>query len=497
MSRANFVGLIVGLIAVLALSSARADVRLPKVFGDNMVLQRNRAVPIWGWADAGEKVTVTFGDQARTTTATGKGTWSVALDSMTANREPEELAVTGKNRIVVRNVLVGEVWICAGQSNMEWTVRDSANFEEEIAAANDSEIRQIKIPHAHAIAPCDDISLAEWSVCSPTTVSDYTAVGYYFARELRRSLGVPVGLLNITWHSTRIEPWIPLEGLLAVSDLKTLASTVKAGELETNLSNVDLTDPDHQQATRIYNAMIHPLVPFAIRGTIWYQGESNGGEGMSYYHKMRGLVEGWRGVWKQGDFPFLFAQLSTWQKSDPSNPEGGDGWAFFREVQTRALKISNTGMAVTIDIGSSPDIHPKNKQDVGVRLARWALVPPLGNVTIPSGPLYRSHAIEEGKIRVSFQYAENGLIIGAKTGLEPVRAVDPGRPDARLNCFSISGKDRKWYWADATIDGGTVVVSSPHVPNPVAVRYAYTWTPEGANLYNVDGLPASPFHTDW
>jgi sialate O-acetylesterase len=253
--------------------------------------------------------------------------------------------------------------------------------------------------------------------------------------------------------------------------------------------------PGVGEPTRLYNGMIAPVVPYAIRGALWYQGESNGGEGATYLHKMSALVGGWRQVWSEGDFPFYYVQLANFQQSDPSKPAGGDGWANLREAQLKALVIPNTGMAVIIDIGDAANVHPKDKQDVGKRLALWALAGTYGKKDLVfSGPLYKSHAIAGNKIRIAFDHVGGGLIVGEKRGLAPVAEVK----DGKLKWFAIAGEDNVWHWADAVIDGPTVVVSSAEVANPVAVRYAFAMNPEGANLYNKEGLPASPFGmTDW
>ncbi|MBI1315102.1 hypothetical protein GC176_27745 [bacterium] len=246
-------------------------------------------------------------------------------------------------------------------------------------------------------------------------------------------------------------------------------------------------------STAIYNSMIHGLAPYGIRGALWYQGESNGGEGVSYFHKMQALIGGWRSVWDQKDFPiyFYFVQLANWQQPN-DNPEGGDGWVRIRDAQTLSLTIPQTGMAVITDIGEANDIHPRNKQDVGYRLSRWALRDVAKQDVVVSGPLYREMKVEGGAIRLQFDHAGSGLIVGVKDGLKPTTAD----PNGTLKRFAIAGEDRQWHWADAKIDGDTVVVSSKDVPKPVAVRYAWSMNPEGANLYNAEGLPASPFRTD-
>jgi sialate O-acetylesterase len=246
------------------------------------------------------------------------------------------------------------------------------------------------------------------------------------------------------------------------------------------------------QATHLFNGKINPLVPYAMRGVLWYQGESNGGDGDIYYHKMNALISGWRQVWQEGDFPFYYVQLANYLHTDATKPEMGDGWAPLREAQLKSLAIPHTGMAVIIDIGSAENIHPVNKLDVGKRLAAWALARDYAQKVECSGPLYKSCTLEGNKLRITFDHADSGLIVGEKQELAPVRAL----PQGKVKWISIAGADKKFYWADAVLDGSTLLVSSEQVPNPVAVRYAYAMNPEGANLYNKDGLPASPFRTD-
>ncbi len=517
-------------IVVLACSvlagSVFAAVRLPEVIGDNMVLQRGIAVPVWGWADPGEKVTVTFADQTKTATADDAGKWMVRLDPLDAATEPRTMAVAGAagDPSQLRNILVGDVWICSGQSNMEWALNGARNGKEEAAAAKHPLIRLFNVRgHIKTPEPQDDAP-GQWQVCSPQTVGGFSAVGFFFGRRLLAETGVPMGLIGSNWGGTAIEPWVPPEGFDNVPELSAVSEHLKQTDPRTPEGKAGYTkylgdvrawiaqaekDVDqgkhpslpprapsplgkHREATGIYNGMVHPLVPFGLKGAIWYQGESNGGEGITYYHKMKALITGWRTVWGQGDFPFYFVQLADFQQPN-DNPAGGDGWARLREAQRKALEIPQTGMAVIIDIGEAKDIHPRNKQDVGARLAQWALHQAYGKTDlVPGGPLFREQKIEGGKIRILFDHVGAGLMAGEKSGLEPTKEL----PDGKLQRFAIAGEDRKWHWADATIDGESVVVGCEAVPNPVAVRYAYSMNPEGANLYNKEGLPASPFRTD-
>ncbi|MCY3023685.1 MAG: sialate O-acetylesterase [Planctomycetota bacterium] len=515
---------LIGVGVLLASASVEGAVRLPHIFGDNMVLQRDKPVPVWGWAGTGETVKVKFGGQEKSATPDDTGRWMVRLDAMQANKTGQEMTVTGENTITFKNVLVGEVWVCSGQSNMEFGVGGSLNGPAEAKAADIPVIRHIKIPYVHYAFPQSDCNAA-WQVASPATIGGCTAVGFFFARELVKELDVPVGLIDSNWGGTLIEPWTCPEGFAAVPELKDISQRVEAASLGSGavqkqfaeyLARVKEWVPraekaiaakqpppslpgeptglagDQQQATRLYNGKIAPLVPYAIRGALWYQGESNGGEGESYVHKTRALVGGWRQVWKQGDFSFYWVQLANFQKSDPNKPEMGDGWARVREAQLKALSIPNTGMAVIIDIGAANDIHPKNKQDVGKRLAAWALAKDFGKKIEYSGPLYQKCQVEGNKMRITFDHADSGLLIGEKSGLDPVKEA----PDGKVKWISIAGEDKKFFWADAVIDGKTLLVSSDKVPNPVAVRYAFAMNPQGANLYNKDGLPASPLRTD-
>ena len=471
---------------LLALSSAlSAEITLPGVLGSNMVLQRDQPVPVWGWGHPGETVSVSFGDQTLETTVKDDRTWEATLQPMPANTEGRTLTVRGSNKISLTDILVGEVWICSGQSNMEWRIRQSMNATEETAAANYPLIRLFDVPGRHVSpVPKRKTPGGKWQACTPETVSDFSAVGYHFGRRLHQDLKVPVGLVGSNWGGTKIEPWTTLEGFKSVSELSAFSERVDAYTSETKVGGGD--------PSAIYHAMVHPLTPFALRGAIWYQGESNGAEGRSYYHKKHALVNGWRRAFRNDKLAFYWVQLANFQKPNPK-PSGGDGWAKVREAQTQALDLPHTGMAVITDIGAANDIHPRNKQDVGKRLAQWALHQTYGKKDlVPSGPLYRDLKIEGNAIRLSFDHVGSGLMVGRKEGLTPTQEVKGGQ----LKHFAIADREMNWHWAQATIDGNTVLVRANEVPNPVAVRYAYAMNPAGANLYNREGLPASPFRTD-
>ena len=445
------------------------------MFASDMVLQRDKPVRIWGWADPADQITVAFGDQRSSATTDAHGRWMIEFPPLPACREGRQLRIVStrdREAIVLENVVVGDVWLCSGQSNMEWPLSKTWNGEQEAQAAQRPLLRHFKIPRATAAQPLEQLS-GQWRVCGPETAGSFTAVGYYFAKKIQEHLDVPVGLINSSHGGSRIEPWIAPVGF----------AMVPAAD------RGDAVNPV-QQPSRLFNAMIHPLIPFAIRGVLWYQGESNRTEGISYLHKKRALIRGWRERWGE-ELIFLFVQLpNSGQPVD--QPPVTDSLAWFRQVQARCLEIPNTAMAVTIDIGEATG-HPRNKLDVGRRLALCALATEYQRTdVIWSGPVYRRHAIEQNRIRIWFEHLGSGLMIGEKEKLSPTRQM----PNGTLRGFAVSGKDQKWYWADASIDGYTVVVSSAEVARPVAVRYAFSANSATANLYNREGLPARPFRTD-
>jgi len=497
--------------------------RLATIFGDNMVLQREIELPVWGWADPGDEITVTFAGQIRKAIAGSNGEWNLKLDRMIASGEAREFKVSsskGKAPIILKNVLVGDVWFCAGQSNMAMSMGDCKS-PDDTSTAKFPEIRCVKISNVGSWVQDQDVSTSGWSICAPQTVAGFTAVGFFFAREVHQITRIPIGLIDDDWSGSAIEPWCSRASLDGVSDLdaarkmyesksadyrKALAERLFAIEQWTEALKQSLAENKelprsplpHDPAwprtdpCTIFNAMVAPLIPYGIKGVLWYQGEGNGTEGGSYFHKMRALIENWRTLWQQGDFPFYFVQLTNFM-ADNQNPEGGDGYAKIRCAQTEALTLPRTGMAVTIDIGDANEIHAKNKQDVGKRLALWALAKDYGKKDIIfSGPIFKEMKTEGSRIRITFDYIGSGLMVGKKIGREPT-IEDVG---TKLKRFAIAGEDKKWVWADAIIEKDSVVVSSSQVLVPVAVRYAYSADPEGANLYNKDGLPAVPFRTD-
>jgi sialate O-acetylesterase len=457
--------LLSSLMAVVACFTvtARAEVRLPKIFGDHMVLQQQSKVAIWGWADADEKVVVELGKSRAETKANADGKWTLRVETPKAGG-PHELHVAGANTIKLTDVMVGEVWICSGQSNMEWNVANSNNPKEEIAAATHAKVRMIKVAQNPARETQEDIGGA-WQVCSPDTVADFSAVGYFFARKLNQDLDVPIGMINTSWGGTICEAWTSREKLKSDEDFKPILER-----------DANFRPGNPNQASALYNGMVKPLVPFTIKGAIWYQGESNLSRAEQYAKLFPAMITDWREQWKQGDFPFYFVQLAPFRYNGKDPKECAELW----EAQLKTLSLPNTGMAVTTDIADIKDIHPRNKQDVGARLALWALAKDYGKELVHSGPLYDSHEIDGTKVRIKFKHAGGGLAT---------------KDDKQLTHFQIAGEDEKFVDATATIDGDSIVVHNDDVAKPVAVRFAWSDTAE-PNFFNQEGLPASPFRTD-
>ncbi len=625
------------------------NIKLPTLFSDNMVLQRDMPVPVWGTADAGGGIEVRINGQVKKTSAEEDGKWRVMLDKMEAGG-PFTIQIIGRDTLTFKNVMIGEVWLASGQSNMEMAVRSVKNAEEEIAAADYPDIRLFQVKKTLSLAPLDTVNCPGWALCTPQTVPGFSAAAYFFARKLYKELKVPVGIIHSSWGGSVAQAWTSAEALrtmpdfaeavdrvikargeqqmsmkeykrileerfekvragnagykdgkpvwnavdlddsdwhkinnptrwetagypdldgimwyrksvnipssMAKSDLilsldlindnditwfngvevgrtngadkarkyKIPASIVKAGKnviavsvqdigysgglwgkksklyiegrggKKISLSGEWLCKPgfdeikmlgpkpdspiDHNRPTVLYNGMINPLIPYAIRGAIWYQGEGNTGSAYQYRTLFPLMIKDWRARWKEGDFPFLFVQLANF-KEKQTEPQDDD-WAELREAQLMTLSLPNTGMAVIIDIGEADDIHPKNKQEVGRRLALNALARVYGKDVVYSGPIYKSMKVEGNKIRLFFDHVDGGLMF--KNG-------------KTLQGFAIAGKDKKFVWGKAKIDGETVVVSAKGIKYPVAVRYAWAANPIG-NLFNRAGLPASPFRTD-
>jgi sialate O-acetylesterase len=458
------------ILVATAATPAAADVRLPKIFGDSMVLQQQTQAAVWGWADADEEVTVTLGEAKATAKAGADGKWLTKIQTPAAGG-PHTLTIKGKNEIALKDVLVGEVWLASGQSNMEWPVQASLNPADEAKTANFPQIRMIKVEHAATDKPQDDIPTQGWKVCTPESAPSYSAVAYFFARHLHNELKVPVGIINTSWGGTICETWTSHEALAAEPELKPIV------DRPVNIDGSKTpADQNPNQRSVLFNGMVRPLVPFGIRGGIWYQGESNVGRAVQYRKLFPTMIADWRKQFGQGDFPFLFVQLAPYNYGPPHL-----ALAELWDSQVKTLAVPGTGMAVTWDIGDVKDIHPKNKQEVGKRLALWAMANTYGKSDVVySGPLYESMAVEGNKIRVKFKHAAGGLA---------------SKEDKPLTHFQIAGDDQKFVDAKAMIDGETVVVESEQVAAPKAVRFAWNGVAE-PNLFNKAGLPASPFRTD-
>lgn len=662
--------------SVLAFSSClRADVKLPAIISDHMVLEKAAKVPIWGKADPGEEVTVTLSGKTAKTKAGTDGTWMTTLDLKDSAPGPFELVIEGKNKLSIADVVVGEVWVASGQSNMEFAMKNSLGAEKEIAGSANPLLRQFLVTKTPTKEPLDDTT-GKWIAASPETAGGFTAVGYYFGKKLQNDLKVPVGLIHSSWGGTPSEAWTSVEAIDTVPELKatrerlwaatdgfpakkqayiaafgawlkenaredkavtdadafagsdvstdgwvpvkipgpvaapglpktgavwlrkdvnfsskplanlplnlpidgfdsvywngkllkqtTYLDSLGAGHVRRygkydiplsdiregkNVLAIRIFDPvgtakftnepkagsiplagewrgkaefelpalDTQKmadapqppanppgpqnvASFLFNGMIHPILPYAIKGVIWYQGESNAGRSFQYRTAFPLMITDWRKQWNQGDFPFYFCQLANFmpKKSEP----GESGWAELREAQSMTLKLPNTGQAVLIDIGESGDIHPRNKKDVGERLALIALAKDYGKSLPYSGPVYDSLKIDGSKAVLTFKHTDGGLVaktlpatFDVKSQTKETAPLVRNSPSSQLEGFAICGEDKKWFWADAKIEGDTIVVTSDKVPAPVAVRYAWSENPT-CNLYNGAGLPASPFRTD-
>lgn len=636
------------LVYLIIPSLAFSQVRFARLFSDHVVLQRQQPIPVWGWAKSGETVQVALAGQTQQAKADASGKWRLTFTPLEAGG-PHTLSVQAKSgQATASDVLIGEVWLCSGQSNMEWPVKQANNFAVERLNANYPQIRHFRVDHELELTPQTDLKAGDWKVCSSETVGDFTAVGFFFARELFQKLNIPIGLLHSSWGGSQVEGWISREGMLSNEELRpaaqhlpttwqgadslvdyqlqkrllgehmhptqadeqkyldpsynfsgwpttspigqwdwknmsgfrgqgfmtrridipadmvtnptTLAlaqndspnsiyingklvsegtlsgarriklppNTWKAGSnrLLMKLGNMvstswfgpglmgsetDLYVSDtlrrinlatdwqilpafaeprtygrfmNNVAVSIYNAMIAPLIPFAIRGTLWYQGETNAGRAYQYRQSFPLLIQDWRKKWNPDgrgqDFSFYFVQLSSFGLNQSSNV--GSHWAELREAQTMTLSVPKTGMAVTTDIGNPKDIHPTNKQDVGHRLAVNALKLDYSQNIAYSSPLYESVAFDGPKATITFKFANDGLLVKDKYGY--------------LRGFEVAGDDKVFHYAKAEINGNRVIVSSPDVPKPVAVRYAWADAPDDANLFNSAGFPASPFRTD-
>lgn len=491
---------------IAASSDGVADVRLPSFFSDHMVLQQQKPVKFWGWAEAGESISVSIGDNSASAEARPSGRWDVELPAMTASSEAVTVSIQGATSSVeIKDVLIGEVWLCSGQSNMEWAVRSSSDAEAEIAVAIYPLIRHMKVPRVFKTTPQDDFETS-WEICSAETAGNFTACGYFMARKLHRELGVPIGLVNSSWGGTRVEPWTPPVGFEKVAALQDIHQSVLGRTPGTEVYNSRLTAyletvnswvekgqasladstplaplaaypaeltpfKSHQDPTMLYNGMIHALVGFPIRGAIWYQGESNHAEGMLYFEKKKALINGWRELWGQGDFPFYYVQIAPFQygSEDPTI------LAKFWEAQAAVQTIPNTGMVVINDIATLNNIHPPNKQDVGLRLANLALKNDYDRTdTVAESPQFDSVERRPGNLRVTFRNTAGGL------------KTRDGKPPTH---FEMIGPGSGGFQAaTAIIEGDTVLLTSDDVAAPTAFRFAWHKLAE-PNLSGGSGLP--------
>ncbi len=501
--------LIAAVIGVFSAAPGKANVVLPDVISKGMVIQRDRPVPIWGQADPGEAVTVRFAGQSKQAIAGVDGKWLVKLDRVHASATPATMTISGKNTIELKDILVGEVWLVAGQSNMQRLLSETANGEAAIAGANQPMIRLFNVSRQvafrHQPGP-----LAIWLACSPESVKQFSAAGYYFGLELQKELNLPIGLINSSYGGSQAEAWTPVEYLLASADLRPTVERTKIwdeerprvkaqyeqqlnqGRAESEKAKATGARPqpspavpdalrEYRVASSIYDGMIAPLIPFPIRGAFWYQGESNEARAEQYGILLPTMIKAWRERWGEGDFPFGIIQLPNYR--EPKDEPADEAWSYIREAQRRTVaSMPNTGLIVTIDIGEAHDIHPKNKLDVGKRMARWALADVYGRKITKSGPMFRKATIAGAKIVITFNDAGQGLRI---------------RDGDKLDEFAIAGADHKWRWAQAKITGkNRVEVWSDTVSQPLAVRYAFNNNPKHPTLTNETGLPAAPFRTD-
>ena len=500
---------------IMFVMSASADIQLSALFSDGMVFQRNKPIEIWGQVEPNEKVTLRFGGVVRKTHADKNGNFEIKLKSMSASSKPRSLLIrSGSEQVEIKNVLVGEVWLCSGQSNMEWTVKQSANYEEEKDLARYPQIRMITVKKTFSTEP-ENTFEGRWRATTPESVGSFSAVGYYFGRELHNDLNVPIGLISSAWGGTAIHSWSPMKSLekypdvIAYRDLKIKqAKQITKDKLEQDnkiivaewkaakerskttgeevrqwpkLKRHPIDSQDYH--SNLFNGMIHPLIPYSIKGVIWYQGEANAGshkEAKLYRDLLENLTQSWRHAW--GDiFSFYAVQLVNFMQP-VKTPIQDSGWAHIRQSFLDYHKeVDNAAMVVGIDVGDAWDIHPKDKQTIGYRLAQQALVNDYGFERVPGGPIYQQMKVENGQAILTFSEIGSGLV-----------SMD-SKP---LNWFAVAGEDRVFKRATAMIIDNKVVVQNVDVKEPKAVRYAWANNPDGCNLFNKEGFPASPFRTD-
>lgn len=497
--------------ALIAVAAGNAEVKVPSLIGDRMVLQRAQTNPIWGWADEGEVVTVSISGQRHTARAKANGRWKVHLDPLPAGG-PHTLEIKGKNALQFKDVLIGEVWICSGQSNMQWGVNSSKDPGLEKLSARYPQIRHITVPQVGTQEPQRDFE-GEWQACSPETIGGFSAVGYFFGRQLHQTLQVPIGLIDNAWGGSSAEAWVRRDLLESDARYQPLMERWKkteqtydpeavkadyqkrleqwekaAAKAKAEGKTIDRGRPrpprnplaNQHRPANLYNGVLKPLIGYGIRGVIWYQGESNANRAYQYRELFPLMIQNWRDEWNLGDFPFYWVQLADFRKVKPE-PADSD-WAELREAQTLTLdRLPNTGQAIIIDLGEADDIHPKNKQDVAKRLARLALAQDYGFDIVHQSPRYTSMSRKGNKILLQFNQVGGGL-----------DTFDIRTPIG----FTIAGEDRQFFHASAKIIGNDQIeVWSDSVNKPIAVRYAWADNPV-CNVQNREGLPLTPFRTD-
>ena len=502
-------------ISLLLPWSLKAELKLPAIIGDHMVLQQQLANPIWGWDSPGTEVTVQFAGQTKTGRTAADGKWMVKLDPLPVNAKPQTMSIAGSSKRELKNILVGEVWVCSGQSNMGFTVQSCWDADLEIATANFPNIRLISVPQVGTQEIQDDFK-GQWEPCSPKNVGEFTAVGFFYGRLLHQALNVPVGLIDNAWGGSACEAWIKRDVVEKDARFKETIERWRKIEAEFTQEAFDKQVAAHKEKTaawlaarreaiknkqpeppapprapqnqmtgqhrpgNLYAGVLHPIIGYGIKGAIWYQGESNAGRAFEYRDLFPLMIQHWRSEWKQGDFPFYWVQLADFK---PEQPVPGDSdWAELREAQTRTMsQLKNTGQAVITDLGEANDIHPKNKRDVAERLARWALVKDYGMKLPYRSPEFKSVELLPGKALVTVDCFGSGL-----------RTVDVNEAKG----FAVCGENKQWVWADAKLIGADKIeVSAKSVPKPVAVRYAWSDNPV-CNVFSKDGLPLTPFRTD-
>ena len=462
------------LFMLMRTNVASAKIILSPLFSDNMVLQQKDNVALWGMSEANKIITITtsWNKKLVTTKADAAGNWKIKVATPKAGG-PYTIIFNDGDEVLLNNILIGEVWVCSGQSNMEMPVEGWGkikNYKEELATANYPNIRLITVEKSTSTQPLTQANFKNgWQLCSSKTVANFSAVAYFFARNIQQHHNIPIGLIQTAYTGTPAESWVSEPSLKTMPDYDSLVNVIaaKAG-----------SPKDSHIPTVLFNAMINPLIPYAIRGVIWYQGEGNAAKAYQYKTLFPLLINDWRQRWERKNMPFYFVQLANFKEVNAQPEESG--WAELRVAQLQTLSVPNTGMAVAIDLGEVKDIHPKNKQDVGLRLALIARAKTYNEKIAYSGPLYKSFKVEGNKIKLFFNHTDGGL---------------QSKGNGELKGFAIAGANKRFYWAKATIKNNKIIVWADEVKDPVAVRYAWAINPI-CNLYNGAGLPASPFRTD-